>query len=117
MRDVVQQLGPVPAHVGVPRVRVDDVAVAGLVGDRQIGRQRAQRGVGAGEHRVVLGVGDRARPRLAHAVHLDVGQLDELANEEVDVHAGTPVHVGRVLAGEDADAHADVHRRTDAAAT
>ena len=60
----------------------------------------------------MLGVGGGAGAWLAHAVHVDVGQLDQLADQEVDVDAGTAVDVGRILAGEDADAHeADRRRR------
>ena len=62
-------------------------------------------GVGPLQQRIVLGVRDRARARIAHAVHLDLCELHELAYEEVDMHAGASVDVRWVLPGEDADAH------------
>ena len=76
-------------------------------GHRQVGGEDAQRRVGAGEPRVVLGVGGGARPRRAQAVHVDVDEPAQLADEEVDVHAGAAVDVGRVLPGEDADPHGE----------
>ena len=84
---------------------MDDVARRGLIGHGEIGRERPERRVRAGQQRIVLGVRDGTGPRLTHAVHLDLRELHELADEEVDVDAGAPVDVGWVLAGEDADAH------------
>ena len=54
------------------------------------------------------GVRVRALARLAHAVHVDVDEAAQLADEEVDVHPGTAVHLGRVLAGQDRGAHARI---------
>ena len=105
MGNVVEQLRPVAAHVGVPRVGVHDVAAPRLIGHRQVGRQRSQRGVGVDEHRVVFRMGDGARAGVTHAVHVDVGELHQLTDEEVDVDAGATVDVGRILAGQDPDAH------------
>ena len=105
MGNVVEQLRPVAAHVGVPRVGVDDVAPCRLIGHRQVGCQRPQRRVGVDEQRVVLRVGGGARAGVAHAVHVDVGELHQLTHEEVDVDAGAAVDIGRILAGQDPDAH------------
>ncbi len=55
---------------------------------------------------LLLGVRGGTLPRLAHAVHVDVDQPAQLTDQEVDVHTGTAVHVGRELAGEDRCAHA-----------
>ena len=66
-------------------------------GHLQVGGEDAQHRVGAGEAGIVLGVGDRAGPRRAEAVHLDVDEAGQLAGQEVDVDAGAAVDVGRVL--------------------
>ena len=105
MRDPVQQAGQMAAHVGVPGVGVHQIAASSLIGHSEVGGQRAQRGVGTFEKRLVLGVCRGAVAWIAHAVHVDLGQLDQLADEEVDVNAGTSIDVGRIFSGEDADAH------------
>jgi hypothetical protein len=43
--------------------------------------------------------------RRTEAVHVHVGQLPQLADEELDVDAGSAVDIGWVLAGEHSDAH------------
>ena len=119
VRDVLEQLRQVAGHVGVPRVRVQHVDVGTGVDRRRhrdVGGEHLERGVRTGEPLLLLGVRHRAVPRLAHAVHVDVDQLAELTDQEVDVHAGSAVHVGRELAGEDGCAHGTnlVDRATEA---
>ena len=77
------------------------VADADGRGHRQVGREDPQRRVGARQPRVVLGVRGGALARLAHALHVDVDQAAQLADQEVDVHSRSAVHVRGVLAGQD----------------
>ncbi len=105
--DVVQQLGEVTGQVGVPRVRVHEIAALDASAHGEVGGEDAQRVVGAGEARVVLAVCRRSRPRRAEAVHVDVDEPAQLLRQEVDVHAGAAVDLGRVLPCQHADAHAE----------
>ncbi len=74
---------------------MQDVRVADRCGHLQVDAERAQRAVRVGEF--------RGRPVRAHAglvtrgaeaVHLDVDEAAQLANQELDVDAGAPVHLG-----------------------
>jgi hypothetical protein len=105
MGHAVQQLGEVPGEVRVPRVGVDDRAAADRRGHLQVGGEDPQRRIGTGQARVVLGVRRRTGARLAEAVHVDVDELGQLTRQQLDVDAGTAVHVGRVLPREHPDAH------------
>ena len=105
MRDAVEQLGEVAGEVGVPRVRVDEVARPDGRRHLQVGGEDAQHRVGAGETGVVLGVGDGAGPGRAEAVHVDVDEARQLPGQEVDVDAGAAVDLGRVLPREHPDPH------------
>jgi hypothetical protein len=110
VRHAVQDLGQVATHVGVPRVRVGEVDPAEPRDHRQVDAQRLQRGVGvpqAGRDLVRDRLGLVAR--RAEAVHLDVDDLPQRRHQVADVHAGAPVDVRGVLAGEQTDAHAQ-HR-------
>jgi hypothetical protein len=41
----------------------------------------------------------------AEAVHVDLDELTQVGDEEADVNAGAAVNLGRVLAGQQTDAH------------
>jgi hypothetical protein len=65
-----------------------------------VGRRTAELGprlVGTGD--------DRCAARLAEAVDLEPGVLGKLASEVLHVDAGAAVHLGRVLPGQERDAH------------
>ena len=70
--------------------------------------ERPQRGVGLGQPGRRRG--RRARPASsrgdAEAVHVDVDDAAQLADEELDVHAGAAVDLGRVLPGQHRNPHA-----------
>src|SRR5580693_10155696 len=51
--------------------------------------------------------------RGAEAVHRNVDQSGELAGELLDMNAGAPVDLGRVLASQHADSHRRQTRSTD----
>jgi len=70
--DAVEEARQVTREVGVPGVGVDDVRACDRRRHLEVGREDPQRGIGAGQPRVVLGVSDRPGPRLAEAVHLEV---------------------------------------------
>ena len=97
-----------PAEVGVPGVRVHQVGAGAAVGDRQVDAEGAQGGVGAGELGEV-GVrrgaaSSRGAPKACTCV-VDVVAGAQRADQLGDVHAGAAVHLGRVLLGQDVDAH------------
>src|SRR5436190_1158544 len=95
-----------PAQLRVPGVGVDEVGVGDAGRHRQVDRhrpQRRQRGRIAGQ-RFPRPMDDRAVP--APRMHRDVVQRRQLARQVLDVHAGAAVHLGRVLACEQADLHA-----------
>ena len=107
VRDVVQQLRPGGrpgwrTRCGSARGRRASPTPAAI--DRSAERIRSA-ALAPVEPRVVLGVRGRALARLAHAVHVDVDEPAQLADEEVDVHPGAAVDVGRVLPGEDRGSH------------
>ena len=73
---------------------------------RQVGPEGAQGGVGVGEAgRDVVRRDALLGPRPAHAVDADVDQPTQLAGEVLHMDPGTAVDLGRVLAGEQVDAH------------
>ena len=43
--------------------------------------------------------------RRTEAVHVDVDEPAQFSDEELDVDAGAPVHLGRIFAGQDGDTH------------
>ena len=107
VRHAVQQLGQVAGHVGVPGVRVHQVRALAAGDHRQVGaRGRAARGwpsASAAGHAVRRDA--RLVPRRAHAVHPHVDQTAQLPGEVLDVDPGAAVDLGRVLPGEQVDAH------------
>ena len=48
---------------------------------------------------------DRAGPVVAEAVHVDVDQLAQLADQVLDVNTGPSVDVGREFSGQDRGMH------------
>ena len=72
---------------------------------RDIGREDVQGRVGLGEAAVLLGERQRVGALGAHAEHLEVDQLAQMAGQEVDMDSGTAVDLGRVLTGQQAHAH------------
>lgn len=93
---VVQHGRKMSCHPGVPRVRMSDRCRRRGVDHGEVGRQCRERGVGTGERGV--GLRDRgARPRRAHAVHVDFAQPSQLSDEFSDVHAGAAVHLGWIF--------------------
>jgi hypothetical protein len=108
VRLAVQQGGQMAGQVGVPGVRVHDVAVARGRGDAQVHAQRLKclvrmRELGIGGVRVRIG------PRTAEAVDVDVCQPAQLTGEVLDVHTRAAVHLGWPLACQQPDAHG-LHR-------
>ena len=115
--DAVQQLGQVPAEVGVPGVAVDDVGAARRrppCADRPTcARGRRQRPVG---RRARPRAGSwpppapRRRPRRRpEAVDAHVDQPGQLPAEVLDVDAGAAVDLGRELPGEQRDPRGSRH--------
>ena len=107
VRNRPHQLGQVTAEIRVPGVAVHDLGALDPRGHRQVDRHRLQRSG--------LRFGLRQRgPRLVcrdawifagrpPAVDGHLGQPADLAGQILDGGAGSPVDVGRVLAGEDRD--------------
>ncbi len=91
---------------------MDDLRAFGVGGHDQVDRHRLQRGemrLAAGQCLprpvgVDIGVGAIGAP----AVHREVHARGQLAREVLDVDARAAVDLGRVLAGEQRDAHAQV---------
>src|SRR5690606_17612471 len=78
-------------------------------GHRYIDAESPQRGIGVLE---VVRCRVAGGPGLVHGLverphgHTQVWQLTERPGQLGDVHAGAPIDVGRVLTGQDVDAHA-----------
>ena len=117
-RDAVDEPGQETAERGVPGVGVDDVGV------RRPDTETEADAEGPDDRRErvrALGSVDRLRRRpvalhheapgldvvAAEGSHLDGRDLRQLPGEVLDVHAGAPVDVGRILTGEQEDLHAD----------
>ncbi len=114
--DAVEQPCHVPSEVGVPRVGVHDSGACHIVDDEQVSPHRLYRRVRApklcrrdvrrrasfvaisaeGAHLNVERSGARRLARRKRAERLD--QL-------CDVHTGAPIDLGRILLGDDVDAH------------
>ena len=108
-----RELGQVAAEVRVPGVAVDEVGALGAGGHRQVDRHRAQRGQRAARRPASAshgwwrdGAGARSAPQQCTSTSTSAAQL---AREVLDVHAGAAVDLGRVLAREQRDPHAQ-HR-------
>ena len=112
VRDPVDQLGQMTPELGVPGVAVRELGALDVGGHDQVDRHRLQRG----EMRLVarqrvprpVGVHRRVLAVRAPAVHGEVHARGELAREVLDVDARAAVDLGRVLAREQRDAHAQV---------
>ena len=108
MRYAVQQRGEVSGHVGVPRVRVDQVGAEARIRDREVDAESSQRRVGRGQLREV---GVRRRQLLVargtERVHLrlDVAAAPQRPHQLGDVHARAAVHLGWVLPAQHVDSH------------
>ncbi len=105
---VLEQFRDVSGEVRVPRVRVQDVGVARCAGHREIGRHGEQGSVRADlKQRRVREMREDSWfiAGVAEAVHLDVEEPAQLAGEVLDVHAGAPVDLRGVFAGEQRDSH------------
>src|SRR6185437_13878277 len=109
VRDAVQGGGQVAGQVRVPGVAVHHVGRAGPVlggahrrHHRQVGRDRAQGSVRAGEA-FPGAVRDRALAVGALAVHGQVDQVGQLAGQVLDVHARAAVDLRRILPGQQRD--------------
>ena len=92
-----------------------DVRTLAPGGHRQVGAREcaapALASASAGRHAVRRDA--RLVPRGAHAVDPDVDQAAQLPGEVLDVHAGTAVDLGRVLTGQQVDAHRGHDRASD----
>ena len=91
---------------------MDHVGFGGGIGHHQIGRQRRQRRVRAPQLRVGL-VGERARTRRAHAVHVHLAKLAQLRDELGHVHPRAAVNLRRILPSH----HRHPHTRHGSSAT
>ena len=116
VRHAVQQLGDVPGEVGVPGVGVHQVGARARrrpsPGRRRACAAPALAPASAGRvRRSAVTPGSSAR--RAEAVHPDVGQPAQLAGEVLDVHPRAAVDLGRVLPGEQVDAHGTARCRAD----
>ena len=108
VRDAVQQLRGEAGEVGVPGVRVHEVGARDVLGHQQVdahawrARVAPRRTRRASDTPNVSGLVARG----AEAPHDDLEIAPERPDELGDVHAGSPVDLGRILAGEQVDAHA-----------
>ena len=104
MRYAVQQRREMPGHPGVPGVAVHDGGLRGGAGHHQVRRQGRQRRVRAAQLGVGL-IGERPRPRRAHAVHVDLAQTAQLRDELGHVYPGPAVDLRRILPSHHRHAH------------
>lgn len=94
-------------EVGVPGVRVDELAAFEGGGDGEVHGEGAQRVVGAVEHGPGAVAYDAAPGALAPAVHVQLGEGPQLPGEELDMDARPAVHVRRVLPGQQSNSHTE----------
>ena len=116
MRHPVEQGREMAGHPGVPGMGMHDIGTADRVGHHQIGRQRRQCGVGAGEGGgglMHVHVCD-TRALGSHAVHVHVAQTAQLRHEFGHVYAGTAVHLRGVLPRHHRHPHSHDRSSTDA---
>ena len=106
VRGPVEQLGEMPGQVGVPGVGVGEIGTGAAAAIARSAEKMRSAGLaisrrGSSSEKAVASGPSGARGRA-----LDIDQLAQLADEEVDVHAGTAVDLRRVLPRHHGHPHA-----------